>query len=263
MKTEMLGGKMGLVVAGLLLATSVAARAETYTLSYTNSTDSAFPDMTQQDFANGVDLQLHKFNIPGVTLTGVAITLTGWKSGSVGIENGESYVNRLKASLSDGLIQGQDNNAVFVFNNNIAFNGNTTSVATPGNEYLLANPTYDPSAHTPQDVANTIYSGGGSDYVVFGTLGATNTDTQGIASGFSAYTGTGYFDFTVNGSGTWGGTGRDGKGQATELTNEGGAIDIVTYTYDVIPEPATFGFAAVSCIGLYYRRRFLKLSTKS
>lgn len=253
MKTATVGRKLGLAVAGGFLAASVGAHGGAYSLSYTNSTDTAFSDMAQQVFTHDVNLQLQELNTSGITLSSIPATVNDWKTGSLGVENGESCVNRLKAIPSNGAIQGQDNTATFHFNNTMAFDDDSSAVAMPGNEYLRVKPIYDPSAHSPQDVANTISNGSGAHFVELGVLGAPNPDSGKILSDLEAYTGTGYIDFT--------GTGCAGQGQTNELTTDGGVIDIVTLTHDMMPKYGTLGFAAVSCIGLYYRRRIRKFHT--
>lgn len=100
-------------------------------------------------------------------------------------------------------------------------------------------------------------SGSGPDFVDFGTVSGSDSDSDTIFAGLAAYIGNGTFPATISGNG---GFSVSGVSDSTIQVSNFGASGLVTVTYEFVPvpEPASIVLGALGACGLAlvgWRRR--------
>jgi hypothetical protein len=99
--------------------------------------------------------------------------------------------------------------------------------------------------------------GSGTDFVNFGTVNGSGSNSNSLIAGLGPYIGIGNISATVNGNG---GFSVSGVSDSTIHVSAFGASGIVsvTYTYNPVPEPTTMALAGLGGLGLAlaaWRRR--------
>jgi hypothetical protein len=99
--------------------------------------------------------------------------------------------------------------------------------------------------------------GSGTDFIDFGALGASDTDSSTIFAGLGSYIGNGTFNTSINGSGGFSVSGvSDSTIQVSDFTSYGSVV--VTYEMVPVPEPASVVLGSLGACGLAlfaWRRR--------
>jgi hypothetical protein len=134
---------------------------------------------------------------------------------------------------------------------------NLTGIAGATAPSLSANAIIMTSAGPVAVTASDGNPGSGTDFVDFGAVGSSDTDSSTIFAGLGSYIGNGTFNATVNGSGGFSVSGvSDSTIQVSDFTSYGSVT--VTYEMVPVPEPASMVLGSLGACGLAliaWRRR--------
>jgi len=169
-------------------------------------------------------IQLDKFDSSLGTLTSIVFDLEATITATVGVEN----------------LASKDASVDILF-------GSLVDVKKGATSLLNTTPTY--SATYSLAAYDTVFDWGGTSGAKY--LGLTDTETKTITlnSGFGDYIGAGTFDLDVLASAFSKTTGTGNI--ASYYETEAGATAMVTYNYDVVPEPASLVALATGLMGAF------------
>lgn len=100
-------------------------------------------------------------------------------------------------------------------------------------------------------------AGSGPDFVNFGTVSGSGSNSNSLIAGLGPYIGAGNISATVNGNGGFSVTGVSDSTIHVSAFGADGTVS-VTYTYNPVPEPTTMALAGLGGLGLAlaaWRRR--------
>ncbi len=231
------------ILLSTLLILPIASSAQTLSYSVFGSPDPVSRQVPVSDTNPGV-ISLPTFDSSLGTLLSVKITLTGWETAQIAIENNTDSTVTAEADLGALIRLGVD----YDDDGNLAVSERTLLLALS-----YASPT---TVLAPSDNGG-VSNGSGDDYYDYGLFTVpSETDETLLTSDLSKFDGDGVSTWNALMTASGGFT-ISGASNATATISNYMAFGSAqaTYTYEAIPEPRSAALGLAGMLGLLIRRR--------